>query len=162
MFDEQKEFVVPPPPAPHGTGPLPPAGRRAAQRKPTLEILEIRDDFIKFILSGTDISIANSLRRVLISEVPTVAIDMVEIEENSSVLLDEIIAHRLGLIPLISKDVEQMRYQRDCDCLDGCPQCQVELTLDVRNNLDEPLLVTAADLTVSVSRERHVEFFLSF
>lgn len=38
-------------------------------RSPKLEILELRDDFIKFILSETDISVANALRRVMIAEV---------------------------------------------------------------------------------------------
>lgn len=134
--------------APHGTGPVPLAGQKAVPRKPHLEILEIRDDFVKFVLAATDISMANSLRRVLIAEVPTIAIDMVEIEENSSVLLDEMLAHRLGLLPLISQNVDRLKYQRECDCMDGCDQCQVEMTLDIRNTNDEPLLVTAADLVV--------------
>jgi DNA-directed RNA polymerase II subunit RPB3 len=86
---------------------------------------------------------------VLIAEVPTICIDMVEIDENSSVLLDEIIAHRLGLLPLVSSDVEQMKYRRECDCQDGCEQCQVEMSLDITNSNDEPLLVTAADLVVT-------------
>lgn len=38
-------------------------------RAPKLEILELRDDFIKFVLSDTDISVANALRRVMIAEV---------------------------------------------------------------------------------------------
>ncbi len=83
------------------------------------------------------------------AEVPTICIDMVEIDENSSVLLDEILAHRLGLIPLVSVDVDRMKYERECDCMDGCDKCQVEMTLDIRNTGDEPLLVTAADIQVS-------------
>jgi len=149
MLDEAKEFEMHPLYTPHGTGPLPQADRKAQPRKPGLEILELKDDFIKFVLSDTDISIANSLRRVLIAEVPTICIDMVEIEENSSVLLDEILAHRLGLLPLLSHDVHLMKYERECDCMDGCDKCQVEMSLDVRNSGDEPLLVTAADLLVA-------------
>jgi len=90
---------------------------------------------------------------VLIAEVPTVCIDMVEIEENSSVLLDEILAHRLGLIPLVSKEVDRMKYERECECMDGCERCQVEFALDIKNTNDEPLLVTAADLTVVVRQD---------
>lgn len=69
-------------------------------RFPKLEILDLRDDFIKFELSETDTSVANALRRVMIAEVPTLAIDLVTIEINTSVMTDEFLAHRLGMIPL--------------------------------------------------------------
>jgi DNA-directed RNA polymerases I and III subunit RPAC1 len=52
-----------------------------------------------FSLIGIDASIANAFRRILIAEIPTLAIENVFIENNTSVIQDEVLAHRLGLIP---------------------------------------------------------------
>ncbi|CAI7828124.1 unnamed protein product [Closterium sp. NIES-54] len=76
------------------------------QRMPTIHVREIRERFMKFELRDTDVSVANVLRRVMMAEVPTIAIDLVEIANNTSVLNDEFIAHRLGLIPLLRKGQE--------------------------------------------------------
>jgi len=54
---------------------------------------------IEFDLIGIDASIANAIRRVLIAEVPTVAIEDVYLHNNTSVVQDEVLAHRLGLVP---------------------------------------------------------------
>lgn len=89
------------------------------QRFPTVRIRDIKDDVLKFELRDTDASIANALRRIMIAEVPTLAIDLVEIESNSSVLNDEFLAHRLGLIPIVSDRAMEMRLSRDCDACDG-------------------------------------------
>ena len=70
------------------------------QRFPKVQILHIAPHEMRFILSETDTSVANALRRIMIAEVPTLAIEKVEFLENSTVLNDEYIAHRLGLIPL--------------------------------------------------------------
>ena len=70
------------------------------QRFPKVQILHISPHEMRFILSETDTSVANALRRIMIAEVPTLAIEKVEFLENSTVLNDEYIAHRLGLIPL--------------------------------------------------------------
>lgn len=121
---------------------------RPESRVPGLEIIELKEDMIKFLLTDTDYSVANALRRVMISEVPTMAIDMVEIQANSTVLSDEFLSHRLGLVPLTSSDVPQYRYQRDCQCTTegGCNHCQVTFDLDVKNTNDEVLNVTSRDL----------------
>jgi len=79
-------------------------------RQPKLEIVELTDDTMVFTLSDTDTSMANALRRVMISEIPTVAIDLVEIESNSTVLFDEFLAHRLGLIPITSHSMNQINF----------------------------------------------------
>ncbi|AHL23782.1 DNA-directed RNA polymerase subunit D [Thermococcus nautili] len=70
------------------------------QMEPKFEILEKREDSIKFIVSGIDVAFANALRRTILAEVPTFAVDEVEFFENDSALFDEIIAHRLAMIPL--------------------------------------------------------------
>jgi hypothetical protein len=73
-------------------------------RKPEVEVRRITDDYGEFVLRGTDVSMANALRRVMIAEVPTIAIDLVEFENNTTVLNDEFLAHRLGLVPLVSEE----------------------------------------------------------
>lgn len=70
------------------------------QRFPKIEVLSVQPSEIRFILSDTDVSVANTIRRIMIAEVPTLAIDLVEFHQNSTVLNDEYIAHRLGLIPI--------------------------------------------------------------
>ncbi|CAM8935334.1 hypothetical protein QQ045_015312 [Rhodiola kirilowii] len=119
------------------------------QRFPTVKIREMKDDYCKFELRDTDASIANALRRVMIAEVPTIAIDLVEIETNSSVLNDEFIAHRLGLIPLKSDRAMSMRFSRDCDACDGdgqCEFCSVEFHLRAKCINEQTLEVTSKDL----------------
>ncbi|KAG8645612.1 DNA-directed RNA polymerases II, IV and V subunit 3 [Manihot esculenta] len=119
------------------------------QRFPRVKIRELKDDYAKFELRDTDASIANALRRVMIAEVPTIAIDLVEIEVNSSVLNDEFIAHRLGLIPLTSERAMSMRFSRDCDACDGdgqCEYCSVEFHLRAKCITDQTLDVTSKDL----------------
>jgi DNA-directed RNA polymerase II subunit RPB3 len=80
------------------------------------------------------------------------AIDLVEIEANTSVLADEFIAHRLGLIPLNSKNVDDVVYSRDCDCEQYCELCSVTLTLHARCTGDEIMKVYARDLVVDPMR----------
>ena len=124
------------------------------KRAPKIEITEVTDEQIKFTLTQTDPSIANAIRRACIAEVPTMAIDKVEFLQNTTVLHDDFIAHRLGLIPLVSKHAgfktqddggTDYQYNRDCSCLGECPNCTATFELNVKCE-DEERRVTTADL----------------
>lgn len=65
-----------------------------------IDIIHMDEESVVFDLTGVDVSVANALRRILLAEVPTVAIETVYIQENTSILQDEVLSHRLGLVPI--------------------------------------------------------------
>ncbi|EFA83802.1 RNA polymerase III subunit [Heterostelium album PN500] len=65
-----------------------------------INVLSDKPDHLVFEMIGVDAPIANALRRILISEIPTMAIERVFMINNTSILQDEVLAHRLGLIPI--------------------------------------------------------------
>ena len=66
----------------------------------TIQVLTSNEKKISIKLKGVTLQYANALRRICLNGVPIYAIDTVDMLENSSVLADEGITHRLGLIPL--------------------------------------------------------------
>ncbi|WP_332450267.1 DNA-directed RNA polymerase subunit D [Methanoculleus sp.] len=96
----------------------------------------------KFTITGVSTSFANMLRRAMISEVPTLAIEDVRIYDNTSVLFDEMLAHRLGLIPLRT-DLKVYKPRSECTCEGaGCSACTATYTLSVEG----PKTVYSSDL----------------
>jgi DNA-directed RNA polymerase II subunit RPB3 len=97
-------------------------------RNPQVKILELKADRIRFELTNTDVSVANSLRRIMIAEVPTLCIDKVEIKSNTTCMPDEFLAHRLGLIPLkATRPMTWYNYMHLCECEEGCERCTVRV-----------------------------------
>ena len=147
----------------------------ALSRKPTILVTRNTEESLDFTLAGTDVSMANALRRVMLAEVPVMAIDLVNIHENSTALHDEFIAHRLGLIPIRWRPQleEGQRHapplhdpsgaagvgypfhwecESDVDAMGFDRRSSLRLTLNVMNEATDPeadaVMVTSADLHV--------------
>lgn len=107
-----------------------------------IKILKETQDKIVYHISDAELPLVNALRRLIIEEVPVIAIDEVTFVKNNSALYDEMIAHRLGLLPLAS-DIKSYNFQDDCKCKGkGCARCQVKITLQAKG----PCTVYASDL----------------
>ena len=107
-----------------------------------VKILNKSENKLIFIIKGINPALANTLRRLMTVEVPTLAIDVVEFTKNNSALYDEIIAHRLGLLPL-KTDLKSYNLKDECKCKgNGCAMCELKLVLKV----DGPGMVYASNL----------------
>jgi len=92
------------------------------------------------IKTDINFSLANAIRRST-NYIPTLAVDTLEISKNDSALYDEIIAHRVGLIPLKNA---KLKLPEECGCEkeEGCGKCAVKFKL----SLQGPCTVYSTDL----------------
>jgi len=105
-----------------------------------IKILNMEGNRIQFIVEDVPLQFINSIRRTCIAEVPTMAIDDVIFLDNTSALYDEIIAHRLGLIPLTT-DLERYKPPEECKNAQlSDAECYVRLFLDVKAEKDEEVV----------------------
>ncbi|NHV11654.1 MAG: DNA-directed RNA polymerase subunit D [Candidatus Verstraetearchaeota archaeon] len=119
--------------------------------KSLVEIVDFKDLSIRFILRNSNVAFANALRRIMISEVPVMAVSDFAIINNTSPIFDEILVHRLSLIPLTT-DLDGFNLPEKCVCGGvGCPRCQVTLTLNVKAG-DSPVTVYSRDIVSSDPR----------
>ncbi|MBI4019387.1 MAG: DNA-directed RNA polymerase subunit D [Candidatus Aenigmarchaeota archaeon] len=107
-----------------------------------LKILEKSSDSIRFVLSESDVGMANAIRRTLIGGIPVLSIEEADVENNNSGLFDEALVRRLGLIPL-TFDPVMYSLQSECKCNgEGCSRCQMVLVAEKEG----PCIVKAGDM----------------
>jgi len=110
-----------------------------------IKILEKNKEKVRFTIDDINSALAGELRRIMISGIPTMAIEWVDFVKNDSVLWDEIIANRIGLIPLVY-DAKFYNFKNDCKCNGkGCTHCQVSFKLKKKG----PCMVYAGDMVPS-------------
>ena len=112
----------------------------------SVDVLERTDERVVIKFNNISRQYINAIRRIAISEVPTLAVDDVVILENSSVMHDEAVAHRLGLIPLRT-ELDRFVMPQECDCQStlGCSKCRVLLVLD-SEAMEKTKIVTSGEL----------------
>lgn len=119
----------------------------------SLKIIEMRDNFIRFSIDGISPTIANALRRTFVNDIPKLAIEKVtfhhgqirdnegNVYDSSLALFDEIVAHRLSMIPLVT-DLN-LNFRDECQCGGkGCPLCTMSYSI----NKIGPTVVNSSDL----------------
>lgn len=104
-----------------------------------ITVTDETDDTVEFDLEGVSPAFANALRRTMIGNVPTLAIEDVTVTANNSGLFDEILAHRLGLLPW---EFDPDKYDMEAD--EDDPRGAVHMALQQEG----PGAVTARDIAV--------------
>jgi len=100
-----------------------------------VEVLGSANDQLSVIFRGVQPTFVNAIRRIIMAEIPIPAIEKVYVAENTSVLYDEILAHRLGMIPM--RGGENLTIPDQCSCGGkGCSSCESSLTLEVEAKED--------------------------
>ncbi|EDW11181.1 DNA-directed RNA polymerases I and III subunit RPAC1 [Drosophila mojavensis] len=102
--------------------------------KSKLQVVIVRNDEehgLEFDLIGVYPAIANAFRRLMLSEVPSMAIEKVYIYNNTSIIQDEVLAHRMGLLPLRA-DPRLFAYRTDESTDQGTEQDTLEYELKVK------------------------------
>ena len=97
---------------------------------PTLQIENVCNDSLTMKYTNIDFSFLNTIRRIIKSQIPVLAINTVRFEEYSGYLEEETLAHRISLLPLVCKKIHRLNYQKECTkCTIGCHFCNVTFTL---------------------------------
>ena len=87
---------------------------------------------LEFDVSKVSASMMNTLRRTVISHIPCMAVEDIIYSTNTSILNDENLSHRIGLLPLTT-DLDSYETQQNCSCGgEGCGRCTCTLELDVK------------------------------
>jgi DNA-directed RNA polymerase subunit D len=110
-----------------------------------LELVRKKKGKITFEVKGENASYVNTLRRVFMAEVPTMAISTVEFRKNSSAMYDEMIAHRLGLL-VLKTDIDS--YNIPEPGAEESPATHVTFTLKATG----PKTIYASDLKSNDSK----------
>jgi DNA-directed RNA polymerase subunit D len=107
-----------------------------------LELLHKSKDKVALLLKNSSPAYSNALRRIMLTEIPVMAIEEVEIRKNNSALYDEMIAHRLGLIPLTT-DLKSYEFPKSEDDI---KEKKAKCTLQIKLKVKGPKTVYASDL----------------
>jgi len=100
-------------------------------KKLKMKVINYSKLSMEFDLIGVDPALANAFRRIMLSEVPSMAIEKIYMYNNTSIIPDEVLSHRMGLIP-IKADPKLFEYRQEGDESVGTEQDTLEFELKIR------------------------------
>ena len=110
---------------------------------PQVDLISKKNDVLQFTLSGVNVSLANAVRRTILSDIPILVFKTTPYEENkaniitnTSRLNNEILKQRLSCIPIHIRDIENF------------PLKNYQLEVNVENNTDTMIYVTTKDFLI--------------
>lgn len=119
--------------------------RKVLRLELRVEMLKLSEEYLEARISGCSETMINAIRRTILEEVPILAIHEVFVFENPGPMFDEMLSHRLGLIPL-KTPVGKYLPMDSPECVESPGErCFTTLSLDVSSR-DEPLTVYSRDL----------------
>jgi len=119
-----------------------------------LEFRKLTETRALVVVEDSSPAMMNAIRQTLVSDIPKMAIENVEFHlgpirdqdgreyESISPLFDEILSHRLGMVP-IPTDLDFFNTREDCECEgEGCPKCSIMYVLNKKG----PCTVYSGDM----------------
>lgn len=113
---------------------------------PQIKIIKNENTEFHLEIDNFHFTFLNSLRRIILSEIPTMAFEEIYFENNSSTMNEEMISHRIGMIPLCCRNIDDFILSKECQCMNGCPQCESNFSIHVENQEKEKIGVFSQDL----------------
>ncbi len=137
-----------------------------SRHAPSIQVMSSSSTELVFLLKDSNVGFVNAIRRTILGQVPTMAIDVVDIRRNESPLGNEVLAHRLSLVPFCSETKDDFEYHARCCCTkkremfselveqypercceNKCSRCSVEFSINVINeSKTDKLTVTSNDI----------------
>lgn len=117
---------------------------------PSFQIIESTQTTLLLNMSNVPISLLNSIRRVVKHEIPQVAFDLIKFKSYTGKMNEEVLAHRIALLPITCEKVKNFLFREECkSCILGCEKCNITFTLNKSNDDEKDIMnVYSNDLII--------------
>lgn len=128
---------------------------------PKLTIESLNSNTLNLMFTNIHFSFLNTLRRIIKQDIPMLAINKIRFEKYSGYMNEEMLAHRLSLIPIVCKNIDKVSYEKNCICDVGCKFCNIDFSLEKKSS-DHALNVYSNDLKLSNPNNEYGTEILQF
>lgn len=100
---------------------------------PEIKFIQKKKDYIEFETKNVHVSFLNAIRRIALTEIPSLAFDKILFEKYSCGMNEDMLAHRIAMIPICFSNIN-LKHPKQCSCVNiGCDKCEIEFDLEVKN-----------------------------